>query len=222
MNEMYYKSFRKIFIHFNPEIKSKYNNIIKPQIANVDTLFHFLNETNYDTYNNFFISALEQYTIQCYYVKRNKQVHKELFYWIQKKLLMDIIYNLQNENIYEIDFNTLVPYDASWKLLLKLISQYDRLTYMNLSYSSITETNVDEILTVILNRNNKVFTLEIKGIKLNKRNLKSIRDIRFNPRTPDMIIIIDEDYNKRINLTWSNTKIKKVMNYINYNNNIYN
>ena len=77
MNEMYYKSFRKIFIHFNPEIKSKYNNIIKPQIANVDTLFHFLNETNYDTYNNFFISALEQYTIQCYYVKLNKQVHKE-------------------------------------------------------------------------------------------------------------------------------------------------
>lgn len=221
---MYYKPFRKIFIYFNTEIKSKYNNIIKPQIANVDTLFHFLNETNYDTYNNFFITALEQYTIQCYYVKRNKQVHKELFYWIQKKLLMDIISNLQKEDIYEIDFNALVPFDDSWKLLLKLISKYDRLTYMNLSYSSITETNVDEILTVLLNRNNKVFTLEIKGIKLNKHNLKSIRDIRVNPHTPDMIIIVDEDYNKRINFTWSSsTKTKKVMNHINYyNNNIYN
>jgi hypothetical protein len=136
---------------------------------------------------------------------------------------MDIISNLQKEDIYEIDFNALVPFDDSWKLLLKLIGKYDRLTYMNLSYSSITEANVDEILTVLLNRNNKVFTLEIKGIKLNKHNLKSIRDIRVNPHTPDMNIIVDEDYNKRINVTWSSsTKTKKVMNHINYYNNIYN
>ena len=60
---------------------------------------------------------------------------------------------------------------------------------------------------MIVNRN-KVFTLEIKGIKLTKRNLKSIKDIRFNPRTQDIVIIIDEEYNKQLNVTWSNTKNK--------------
>ena len=217
MNDIHHKSFRKIFIHFNPELKSQYNNIIKPQISNVDSLFHFLNETNYNTYTTFFTLALEQYTTQCYYVKLTKQVHKELFYWIQKKLLTDIIHHLRNDNIYEIDFNMLVPYEHSWKLLMKLISKYDKLIYMNLSYSGITDTNVDEILTVIQTRTNKEFTLELKGITLNKRNIKSIRDIRFNPRTPSVIIIIDDEYNKRINVTWRNTKAVK--NKTNYNNN---